>query len=518
MITRHIVAVALACSVSAAAILQLSSDSSSVKNQPVAGSYAGSKFVTANSDGSLTYTPDEKGNIIPDFSRVGFYWGDKEIPDIAVVKTISPTGTEADQQLLQDAIDEVSKRPLDNNGYRGAILLKKGVYKLSNSIKIEASGVILRGEGDTEKGTKLLLTATQQMPLLIAAGSGNIQEIKGSKVQVTDAYVPVGAHSFSVSSGTGFKAGDKVILHTTTNDQWISDLRMDKIEGREGTKQWKASEYNFSFERVITRVEGNKVFIDNPVVMAIDSKYGNAELYKYDFAGRISQVGIENIFFQSDYQTDTSENHGWDAISFRKIEHSWIRNVTSRYFGYSCVNLSGQAKNISVLNSNCFDAKSVITGGRRYSFNNDGQLNLFINCHTTEGRHDFVTGARVCGPNVFYNCTAKRTHADIGPHHRWAMGTLYDNITTDGEINIQDRGNWGSGHGWAGITQVLWNCSVKAATVQNPWAGGKNYSIGLQGVKKDGRFKERNDGEWELQHKKADPPSLYMAQLKARKK
>jgi hypothetical protein len=117
--------------------------------------------------------------------------------------------------------------------------------------------------------------------------------------------------------------------------------------------------------------------------------------------------------------------------------------------------------------------KSLITGGRRYSFNNDGQMNLVMNCHASEGRHDYVTGAQVCGPNVFYNCTAEKTHADIGPHHRWAVGTLYDNIFTDGEINVQDRGNWGTGHGWAGATQVIWNCTALKAAIQDPWVSAK---------------------------------------------
>ena len=36
-----------------------------------------SKFVTVARDGSLSYTPDEKGNIIPDFSSVGYYSGDQ---------------------------------------------------------------------------------------------------------------------------------------------------------------------------------------------------------------------------------------------------------------------------------------------------------------------------------------------------------------------------------------------------------------------------------------------------------
>ena len=32
-----------------------------------------SKFIKQNKDGSLKYMPDEKGNIIPDFSRVGYF-------------------------------------------------------------------------------------------------------------------------------------------------------------------------------------------------------------------------------------------------------------------------------------------------------------------------------------------------------------------------------------------------------------------------------------------------------------
>src|SRR5690606_15615669 len=109
------------------------------------------------------------------------------------------------------------------------------------------------------------------------------------------------------------------------------------------------------------------------------------------------------------------------------------------------------------------------------------------------------------------------THADIGPHHRWAVGTLYDNITTDGEINVQDRGNWGTGHGWAGVAQVAWNCEAARATVQSPWVTGKNYSIGLKGTKGKGRLSARPDGEWEgLNQSGLEPGSLYMAQLKAR--
>lgn len=475
-----------------------------------------SKFVQVQKDGSLHYTPDEKGNTIPDFSRVGYYQGDVTIPEIPVVTTISP-GENAFQQL-QDAIDKLSKAPLQRNGFRGAILLKKGAYVFPQTLRINASGIVLRGEGDTDQGTKLVASYKTKEPLIKVSGEGNWQQT-GERISITDKFVPVGTNSFTVQSASQFKPGDAIIVFRPGTPEWIAAIKMDQIEARQGTRQWKPAEYNLSFERKITAIKDNTIFIDNPVVMEMDAQYGGGEIYQYTFEGRIQHVGIEKLYCESVYERDTAENHAWDAIAFDKIENGWVRNVTARYFAYSCVNLGNTAKQITVSNSNCIDHKSVITGGRRYSFNNAGQLNLFIDCHTSDGRHDYVTGARNCGPNVFVRCTSQNTHADIGPHQRWAVGTLYDNIGTDGEINIQDRGNWGSGHGMAGVTQVVWNCTVKRAAVQNPWATGKNYCIGLKGEKFQGRFSGRPDSEWEGQNKAGlEPASLYFAQLAARKK
>ncbi|MCW3088465.1 MAG: hypothetical protein JWQ78_1851 [Sediminibacterium sp.] len=469
-----------------------------------------SGFVSIAADGKLEYRADEKGNTIPDFSQVGYFHGKVKIPGIPPVIHLKPSADA--QNAIQLAIDALAKRSPGPDGFRGAIVLTKGTYNIPGTIRITASGIVLRGEGEA---TRLIATGTTQRTLIDISGKGEITETPGTRVKITDAYVPVGAKSFSVSSAKNYKVGDPIIVYRPGTAAWIHDLKMDQIDAREATKQWQPAEYDLQFERTITRIDGNRVFIDNPIVLAMEPKYGGGEIYTYSFNGRIHKVGIEQLYFESEYLNDTAENHGWVAVEFNRIENGWVRNVTSRYFGNSCVHLEAWAKNISVLNSRCFDAKSIITGSRRYSFANDGQQNLFINCQSTEARHDYVTGARVAGPNVFYNCTATQTHADIGPHHRWAMGTLFDNIVTDGEINIQDRGNWGTGHGWSGVNQVLWNCTVKRAAVQSPWANGKNYSIGTQGEKYEGRLPGRPDGEWEGQNRKGlQPASLYLAQVR----
>jgi hypothetical protein len=252
--------------------------------------------------------------------------------------------------------------------------------------------------------------------------------------------------------------------------------------------------------------------------MAMEDKYGGGFVMKCSM-NRLNHIGIENIQFKSEYKSDTDEAHSWNAIWFYNVEHSWVRKVTSRYFAYSCVTVGRSAKHISVLDSKCLSPKSLITGSRRYSFNLEGQLSLFKNCQTSEGRHDFVTSSRVCGPNVFTQCTAVKPYADAGPHHRWAMGTLFDEIVTDGEINVQDRDNSGSGHGWSGVNQVFWNCRGAASICQSPWASGKNYNIGFQGAKKPGQWQtNRPDGVWEGHNVKGlFPSSLYEAQIADRK-
>lgn len=473
-----------------------------------------SKFVKIKKDGHLQYIADQKRNTIPDFSHVGYHQNKKAIPLVQVVITLSATG-ENDEAKIQEAINELAKKLPDANGTRGAILLKKGIYKIPGSLKISSSGIVLRGEGEE---TKLIATGVGKRKTIIASGEGKLAEIAGTRVKVTDHYVPVGTKSLNLTSTKGLAIGDKIVVYRPATTNWIHDLKMDQIEPGTGTIQWTPADYNFEFERIITAINGNQIRIDNPIVMAMEDRYGGGEIYKCAFEGRISEVGIENLLLESEYNSETDEEHGWDAISFNKIENSWISNVTSRYFGYSCVNLSHDSKQITVKDSKCLAPKSQIIGGRRYSFNNDGQLNLFINCYASEGRHDYVTGAKVCGPNVFYNCKSENAKADIGPHHRWAMGTLYDNITTDGEINIQDRGNWGTGHGWSGVNQVLWNCEALKVTVQNPYVSGLNYAVGVKAEKIEGRLKDRPTGVWENQNKEGlKPSSLYLKQVEESK-
>src|SRR5688572_5182358 len=110
-----------------------------------------SKYVTVGNNGNLLYLRDANGNIIPDFSRVGYYSGDRTIPDVPIIKTLSPGSEGSSENIIQSAIDEVSQLNPGTNGLRGTIFLKRGTYVIPGQIKIVASGIVLRGEGNETK-------------------------------------------------------------------------------------------------------------------------------------------------------------------------------------------------------------------------------------------------------------------------------------------------------------------------------------------------------------------------------
>ena len=479
-----------------------------------------SKLVHPDKNGKLVYLPDENGNTIPDFSNCGYMGGGVKLPEIPVQATVAPIQGDAGQQI-QEAIDKVAKMSPNKNGFRGAVLIKKGTYKVNDPIRITTSGIVLRGEGQNEDGTVLVATKRQQYSLIEIAGPES-NKPPGKPHKIAEEYVPVGAHSFKLESAKDLRVGDNIIVRRVGNKEWIHEIAMDRITPRPtgGTQQWTA--FNLDYERVITNIEGDRITIDAPIVCAIEKRWGGGEVFTFDKSQRIQNVGIESLRGDSEFDPavtaligdvkyKSDEEHGWDFINIDAAENVWVRKITAVHFGYSAVNIGG-AKWVTVEDSKCLDMVSQITGSRRYCFNIDGQQNLVQRCEADSGRHAFVVGGRVRGPNVFLFCKATNNYATSEPHHRWSTGGLYDNVSAP--IAIQDRQYMGSGHGWAGANYVAWNCEGALVCQRPPTA--QNWAIGQVGGKVPGAFEPRPDGYWESLGQHVLPRSLYLQQLKDR--
>ncbi len=491
-------------------------------------------WVYPSTAGDLLYQLDERGQRIADYSVCGYRGGDEPLPEVAAAipaarwLTVSP-GSGDDTALIQTAINTVSAYPPDANGWRGVVFLAAGEFQLADTIKISAGGVVLKGAGsDPTTGTRLRATDPRQYTVIQALGTGSRSVVSGTTRNLVQTLMPAGARTFQVDSTTGLAVGHTVIVKRPSPANWIADLGMDQLGPGSGgdpdVVPWTAGSKDLLFDRVITRIEGRWVTVDAPIPQSIESRYGGGQIWRYTWTGRIQQVGIEDLYGFSDYATPTDEAHAWTFIELGKLQHGWVRNIAAQHFGFSAVLAGSGCKWVTVTGSRCLDAISIITGSRRYSFNLDGaELCLFVDNFARKGRHDFVFGSLVSGPNAFVHCKAETAYADTGPHHRWTVGALFDNVAVGGnELNIQNRGNAGTGHGWAGAYSVVWNSAANAFRVRNP-PTARNWLVGSTGAVLASAFPVGADPDGTYDRsgpagRAVYPRSLYHGQLQQRLK
>ncbi len=449
-------------------------------------------------------------HLLPDYSHAGYMGGGVAIPTVPVAKTLTPIAGD-DRAQIQAAINAVSALKPDKNGVRGAVLLGKGTYQVDGTLTIAASGVVLRGAGQGAGGTVLVATKKAQHDLIRLQGGGSgWKKLAGTTTQVTSMAVPVGALSFQVTSAKGLKVGMTIAVRHTRNAAWIDLLGMGKYG-------WKPSGYSISHERRVVALSGNTVTVDIPLVDAIVAKHGGAEVFGVDFSSRIAQCGVEDLRLTSVYASATDEKHGWNAVRLSRVVHSWVRRVTAVHFGNAAVSIHGESSFNTIEEVAQLDPKSQVTGGRRYSFNvTDGIGNLFQRCYARDGRHNFVTGSGVTGPNVWLDSLSMKNNSDEGPHHRWATGLLFDSCMS-AYFHVQNRKTSGTGHGWAGAQTLFWNVLATEGVRCDAPKGAMNWSVGAVGAKLQGTWApEEPFGHFESHGKPVAVRSLYLAQLKDR--
>ncbi|OAQ40776.1 hypothetical protein A5893_07510 [Pedobacter psychrophilus] len=477
-----------------------------------------------NKTDKLVYQPyTKKGDIIPDFSYSGYMGGGVKINFPKVVKILSPLP--GDNTInIQTALDSIGKLKADENGIRGALLLRAGKYNLSESLVIKNSGVALIGEKGEARNTILIATTAKQYTLIKIGEQESAKMDNKTKRQVVADYVPSGTNKLLLNDASCFKVGDAIIVERPSTAEWISFIGMDKLEDNwrpiselsadqvadyqkngkvsddkkryNTTVQWEPGSKNLKFERKITGIDKNVITVDIPLTNALQKEFGGGLVYKYKYNKRLAQVGIANLSLTSVFNVNVvekdkdlntyfaDEEHGWTGLEFINAENSWVDNVKTKVFSFGFV-CGAKSRLITIQNCSFLDPVSIITGGRRYAYTISGQQCLVYNCYARNGRHDFVMGAQVAGPNAFVNNKAELCHANSEPHQRWATGTLFDNCSLSGPdagFSLSNRGAFGSGHGWAGAQMVLWNCITPLAVVMKP-PTAQNFSFGTVALK-----------------------------------
>lgn len=519
---------------------------------------AESALVHVAADGAVDALPyNAAGDRLPDFSHAGYGGGGVQLPDVPGVLRLEPAPGD-NHSRLQNALDEIARREPDASGWRGALVLAPGRYEVGDTLVIRASGIVLRGAGhDSANGTVLVATKPVRHDLIQVGVSAAWTELPDTMTPIVNDHVPVGATKVRVAEAGRFVVGDRVLVRRHSTAAWIATNGMDRIPPRPdggSIEQWQPGAMDLRFDRTVRAVDGDVLTFDAPLTEPIHRALDGGSVTRYTFPERIHRVGIEHLLLESAYdpavraaqfagpiplgEMAIDENHGWNGVSLLAVEDAWVRGVTSVHFGMGCVSIDRPARRVTVTDSACLDPVAQVTGGRRYAFYIGGQLALVRNCRAVRSRHAFSLNSRTPGPNVFLDCVAEENYSTSESHHRWASGTLWDNVTVDGPfawLMAVNRGWMGTGHGWSGAQMVFWNCSAPLIAVQHP-PTAQNFAVGyragherpamiadaLREVKQASgqhtpdRAPFWGDGYTESPDAPVEPASLYRAQLLSR--
>jgi len=489
-----------------------------------------SVWVCPGQDGKLVYKTTAAGDRILDFSYAGYMGGGVALPTIPVKKTVQSSGAD-DTAGIQAAVDTVAAMPL-KDGFRGAVLLGPGTFVCSGTIKISASGTVLRGSGSgAGKGTRTTIKLVGKPHNGIAAGGskkdsndpsadGVKQPSGAAKTTIADTYVPSGTSTFTVTDAMGFAVGDTIAIRKVVTADWVKFMQMNDLV-RDGKKQtWLAVGRVLTTQRQIKAIAGNQITLEVPLSDSFDARYfqpAGFAVVKIKPAW-LSQIGIEHLHIESPLQAIPHTQPHFSAIRING-QDCWVRDVVCDETMDS-VAVSGRRITLQRVAVN---RKALHQGASRPGeFGPNATQTLIDRCTSNADNVWYSwTGSGQAGPIVLLNCNFQgdgRAEA----HMRWSTGMLYDNCKVPaGGLDMRNRGAMGSGHGWSMGWGVAWNCAAKFYTIQNP-PGSANWMIGCIGDSHtasrpfDKGAPKLPEGIVDSPGTPVTPQSLYLAQLAER--
>jgi outer membrane biosynthesis protein TonB len=223
-----------------------------------------------------------------DWSRSGIPGG---IPNrTTICATLGPTATVSQ---INSAISSC------NNG---VVFLQAGTYTLGGTINLTKSNVTLRGAGPTQ-------TILKKSTLMIKMGGS---DSTGSPVAITGGNTK-GSSQITVSSASGFAAGDFVVVRQT-NPSWATATG-------EASCDWcsndDASHLIIQANRIVA-VSGSTLTLETPLYLDMTN---TPQVMK--MTGFVSSVGVEDLKLES-----TGNGNGGN-ISGTGCAYCWVKNVES---------------------------------------------------------------------------------------------------------------------------------------------------------------------------------------------
>ena len=473
---------------------------------PVLPPEEGSRSILYPSDWKpLMAVRDSEGRTweLEDYSFAGYRQSDEDLPVLESWRQI-PVQVNRKVALVQEG----QQQPLDlapailaalneAKSTDQPIVLKipAGFFTLGEPIFIDRDQLVLRGVGPDK--TRFFINPDR--------GALTLGTNKGSRY-TKDGWVlqkPVerGALSVEVKSSDGLSVGDDIVIKWRVSAEFAEEYKSGTWWREKPEKEAGIGGYVENFRRVIKRIDGDTIFFDAPMPLALSLR---DEVAVHKFTAIVHDVGLEDLGISTAFP---SREQAWSASTERLMQplnilycrDCWMKNIRSFESNDASEHLAGhglkvdQAFRITLASIQLGPTQNLGGNGNGYLFML-GQVNhvLVKECGAVGGRHNLTflgylgssqnvvtsftsRGGRIC-ENFEQLKMEKCGEGYIDTHHPLAISNLIENSTIDDGIYFGNR-QWKSNYvGQTATQNVIWN--VRGAGKIFSFNVGKGYVIG----------------------------------------
>ncbi|MEJ7740263.1 MAG: DUF4955 domain-containing protein [Chitinophagaceae bacterium] len=475
------------------------------------------------------YKQHKVASKLPDFSYVGYHYGNVAIPAANHYKVFNvtdfgavPNDTLSDKAAIQKAINAANK-----NG-SGIVFFPKGKFLVNEatdgngSILSKGGNIIFRGSGSGPDGTELFMKTNlppknpEQMwtvpPLFIFTSGG-----KDVKTGAVTSFAKKGSFTLQLSLVNNLSTGDWIMLTMRNKDTSLvnSELAPHKAAAKWVSLLKDGVEFKLYYQ--VAKVTGNRIELEAPLPCDVDPVH-NWDIYQF---ANSEEVGIENIAFTGNWKEPFVHHRSWQDDSgftlfrFSRCTNSWMKDC--RFSDCNVAAIVTQSANITIR-----DCKVTGNAGHE-AITKNGATNILMENLVDEASmwHSFGSSHGAMN-TVIVRCTYPSTTC-FEAHASQPRNTLFDLV--QGGL-MQNRGGGAlenMPNHMSGL--VLWNYTQTNSPIKDfefwpassPWWKIPNpIIVGFRG--NGTTFNKEQVGYLESVGKFVTPNSLYEAQLAFRLK
>lgn len=367
---------------------------------------------------------------LPDFSYVGYEYGEKAIPEVNYkVFNVKDFGAVPDDDKSDKTSIQLCINAAVANG-SGIVYFPKGLYLVNEPgesetpIIINGSNIVLRGEDGAILYMKEHMTALNPDQMWTTPYLFQFKKkVKRSKPVQVISDAPSGSFQLKIEDTSGLSSGDWIELNLQNNDpaRVAKELSPYPVQ-----PEWKEINTKGVTVRVFHKIKSvglNQITLADPIMYKVEAA-DNWSLNKWEPATR---CGVENLHFKGNFKDkfvhhrSAIDDGGWSILQINGQANSWLKDCTFE-------DVSNGARIQQCANYTVMNCKMTGNGGHAAITSEASSRVLIAKCEDIASEWHTFGVAKPAMNTVIWRCKSAPTTC-FESHASQPRNTLIDNQT-----------------------------------------------------------------------------------------